>query len=106
MTRTPAINGNKAAPWLIAAFVLGVLVASAAVVLALRFYVDVSHPYLMGLSSLGAIGLLTWLWRIRREGRPSLTANALVFLGQTVCFAVGAIGAFYGLMSLYPPNFG
>jgi len=106
MTRMPTPNGNRAAPWLIAAFVLGVLVASACVILALRFYIDISHPYLIGLSNLGLLGLFTLLWRNRREVRPSVTANALALLGQTVCFAVGAIGAFYVLMSLYPPNFG
>ncbi|CAM3100946.1 hypothetical protein [Asticcacaulis taihuensis] len=95
---------DQALPWLIGAFVAGVVTMFTLVMLALRLYVDIDHPYVVVAIVLCLFSVLTWICRNRASVKPSVASQVLIVIGQSLLLTTGAAGTFYFLMSIYPPN--
>jgi hypothetical protein len=72
--------------------------------LSLRFYIGITHPYLIYVASFLIVQAILLFMRNRGGAEVSLKANVLTFFGQAAMFIFGAFAAFYCLISIYPPN--
>ena len=90
--------------WYVVSFLAGVATSVAMLMLSLRFYVDIAHPYLVYFASLLITQAILLFMRNRSAAKISLAANTLAFFGQAAVFVFGAFAAFYCLIAIYPPN--
>lgn len=100
------IGVKKEVKWYVTSFLVGAATSVATIMLSLRFYVSIKHPYFIFLITLFVAQALMLFIRNKGSGKASLVGNLLTFLGQAAMFIVGGAGAFYCLMAIYPPNMG
>ncbi len=81
---------------IVTAFVLGCLAGFTIPFAALRLYVSITHPNIiivaLALSAGGCVGVMS---------AKSRLATGLI---ASVCFAAGAYGLMYFMISIYPPT--
>ncbi len=90
----------------IVAGAFGALTSVAIMIASLKYYVGISNPYLVWAASFCVLEIVLILVRNRRGKQTSLSSNALAFSLDAVLFGAGAAAALYGLLAIYPPNFG
>lgn len=90
--------------WYVISLMGGCLISAVMIVLSLRLYVSLEHPYWIFAGSL--IMTEAALVSVRNvRARASLMANGIAFLGQGMAFLLGGAATFFGLMAIYSPNF-
>ena len=83
----------------------GCLTSAVMIVLSLRLYVSLEHPYWIFAGAL--ITTEGALMSVRNVAGQSteLRANVIALLGQSMAFVMGGAATFFGLVAIYPPNF-
>ena len=87
-------------------FLLAGVVAGAAIVIAaLKYYLDMSQPYVVLAVAFVALQLLATLVR-KALGKPRQLRTAIFAVAiDAAAFAIGGVAAMHGLLAIYPPNF-
>ena len=83
----------------------GVVTGAAIVIAALRFYLDMSQPYVVMAVAFVALQLIAMLVR-KARGKPRLLRTAIFAVAiEAAAFAIGGVATLHGLLAIYPPNF-
>ena len=97
------IGNKKEVKWYVISFLAGAATSVAMIMLSLRFYVSMKHPYFLFFVTLLVVQALMLFMRNRGGAKASL-GNLLTFFGRAAMFILGGAGAFYCLLAIYPPN--